>query len=346
MSDSPRVSVMMPVFNSGPYLRTAIDSVLAQDFADFELLLCDDGSSDSSLEIMRSYSDPRVHVGVNEKNQGEFKTRNQLVASARGEYVAVLDGDDYAFPNRFARQVAFLDAQRDHALVGAWAAQMDERGRTRGLLARPVADDDIRAQQLFVGCFKHSTIMARRSVLLSHPYPGTSQVSQDVALFSQLAEHHRLANLPEILIRYREHSGGVSKRQGELVPQAKMQIATELLDALAVEHTPEDLIRHYALRRPRRARVDRDFVAWTVDWLERLMAANTKAGRYPEPAFSRALGGRWLSVCAAAVGAGVLPWRAARGSPLPRHARSSLRRDTVLYARAAPRLVARLLVGV
>jgi glycosyltransferase involved in cell wall biosynthesis len=284
-----------------------------------------------------------VQLRVNERNLGHFKTRNQHLPSARGDYVAMLDSDDYAFPHRLARQVAFLDAHADHALVGSWAARMDARGRTRGILTRPLSADDIRAQQLFVGCFKHSTVMARRSVLLAHPYPEESPVSQDVVLWTRLAEHYPLANLPEILIRYRWHAGGISKRRRELVREVKLKVARGLLDALEVEHTPQDLARHYDLRSLRGKRIDRDFVAWAADWLERLMAANVRLRRYPEPAFSRALGGRWLAVSAAALVAGVSPRGAARGGPLPRLARASLRRDAALYARRAPRLAAALL---
>lgn len=111
-SDAPRVSVMMGVYNSSRYLRKAIDSVLAQTFRDFELVIINDGSTDESEEIVRSYDDPRIRYVLNETNIGIIPTRNKALALCRGEYLAILDSDDISMPERLARQVEFLTPTR------------------------------------------------------------------------------------------------------------------------------------------------------------------------------------------------------------------------------------------
>ena len=128
MSESPKVTAVIPVYNREKYLRGAIESILAQTFTDFELLVIDDGSTDGSREAIRSYHDPRIRLMCNETNQGIPKTRNRGIQFARGEYLAFLDSDDWAYPERLAKQVAFLDSHPDYAAVGAWIDVDGRRG--------------------------------------------------------------------------------------------------------------------------------------------------------------------------------------------------------------------------
>src|SRR5215510_6164673 len=103
MTDSPKVTVMIPVYNREKYVGDAIDSILAQTFTDFELLVIDDGSTDRSREVAQSYHDPRICLVCNETNEGVPKTRNTGVRLAHGEYLAFLDSDDWAYPERFTK---------------------------------------------------------------------------------------------------------------------------------------------------------------------------------------------------------------------------------------------------
>src|SRR5215831_6951377 len=101
---TPRVSVIIPVYNRAKYVGEAINSILTQSFTNFELLLIDDGSTDESVEIMRSYTDPRIRLVCNERNLGIPKTRNKAIQLARGDYIAILDSDDAALADRLAKQ--------------------------------------------------------------------------------------------------------------------------------------------------------------------------------------------------------------------------------------------------
>src|SRR5262249_35270201 len=144
MTTLPKVTVVIPVYNREKYVRDAIDSILVQTFPDFELLVIDDGSTDRSREVVQSYHDPRIHLVCNGTNLGVPKTRNLGIQLARGEYLAFLDSDDWAYPERLGKQVAFLDSHPDYAAVGAWIAWMDEEGRSLGRIRRkPILPDEI-----------------------------------------------------------------------------------------------------------------------------------------------------------------------------------------------------------
>jgi len=133
----PRVTVTMMVYNAERYLRQAIDSVLNQTFTDFELLFLDDASTDRSLEIIQSYSDPRIRLIRNENNRGVAYSRSKALPLARGEYVAVLDADDVALPERLQVQVSYLDSHPDICLVGSSCQVIEEDGSVRFIYHEP-----------------------------------------------------------------------------------------------------------------------------------------------------------------------------------------------------------------
>ncbi len=119
MKEKPRVTVLMSVYNGEKYLREAIDSILNQTFKDFEFLIIDDGSTDSSADIIRSYTDFRIRLIQNEKNIGLTRSLNKGLKLAKGEYIARMDVDDISLPIRFEKQVSFLDKYEDVKLVGS-----------------------------------------------------------------------------------------------------------------------------------------------------------------------------------------------------------------------------------
>ena len=130
----PTVSVVVRVYNAERHLREAVESVLAQTFADFELLAIDDGSNDASVAILESYGDPRIRI-VSQPNGGKIAAAQRGLAEARGRYVAILDADDRSAPERFARQVAYLEAHPDVVMVGSALGIIDERGARVGAAA-------------------------------------------------------------------------------------------------------------------------------------------------------------------------------------------------------------------
>lgn len=202
-----RVTVLLAAYNGGDYLREAVDSVLAQTFDDFELLIVDDASSDGSVE--RLPADPRIRVLRNEPNLGQIPSLNRGLREARGEYVARLDHDDVCLPRRLEAQVELLDRSSDVTLVATWADIVDTAGR----LWTPVRPRvrsfaefaaSVVAGQIF---FVHPSIMFRRDVVLElGGFDESLEAAEDHDLYRKLVlAQHDARIVEETLLRYRRH---------------------------------------------------------------------------------------------------------------------------------------------
>lgn len=325
----PRVSVIIPVYNRAIFVGAAIESILAQTFADFELIVIDDGSTDATPEMVRSFADPRIRLVGHECNLGIPAARNSGLAAARGEYVATLDSDDIAHPKRLERQVAFLDAHPDHALVGSWTTDMDENGRPLGKIRRkPTRPADVRAKLLFGGSITNSTIMGRTEILRRYGYREEFRVRQDYDLFVRVSERYPIANLPEALVWVRRHPGQETKCRAEQIFERSAAVIEHQLRSLGVRFDERDLARHYVLPRLGREKLERQgvpvradagFQDWTEAWLRGLARANRWMGLYEDRALRELIGSLWLRTAWYAFRLrGWAAWRAFLSSDLAR----------------------------
>ena len=300
---TPRVTVFVPVYDRALVLRQALESVLAQRYADFELLVLDDGSSDASVEVARELGDPRIRIEVHARNRGIPATRNHGLALARGEYLAMADSDDVSHPQRLALQVAWLDAHPEVAALGSWALRTDASGRRVGApLLRPTAPRELAGRVLFASVMKSPTVVARTAVLREHGYREELVLGSDIDLWARISARHALANLPRFLVRYR--AGGVSHRDDAPRLAMRRLVIAPLVAELGVPCTDADLDRHAQLRNLRGFRPDAAFLAWCESWLTGLVEGNARVRRYPEPEFRRAAAERALLVSVRAVAAG------------------------------------------
>ncbi len=209
----PTVSVIMAVYNGSSYVGAAIDSILAQTFADFELIVVDDGSTDATAQILESIGDPRLRL-VRQDNQGLAASLNHAISLARGKYLARHDHDDVSLPQRFAKQVAFLDAHPDYALLGThtviWVGdQPTDRGHRH-----PADDPALRFQLLFDSYFVHGSVMMRRDAVVAlggYTLDRSRQPPEDYELWSRIVRQHKVANLAEPLLIYREVPSSISR---------------------------------------------------------------------------------------------------------------------------------------
>ena len=199
----PSVSVLLPVRNGGAFLRPAIASVLAQTLGDFELILLDDGSTDGSPEVARSFGDPRIRVIEDGRPLGLSARLNQGVQLARADLVARMDADDLCLPRRFELQRAFLAAHPEVDLVGCRAAVFRD-GEVLGLLPYAADHDALVARPWHTIPLAHPTWMGRRAWFQRHPYR-TPEVkrAEDQELLVRAAPTSRYACLPEVLLAYR-----------------------------------------------------------------------------------------------------------------------------------------------
>jgi len=212
----PRITVLMAVYNGKKYLREAIDSILGQTFTDFEFLIVDDGSTDSSQEIICSYVDPRIRLVENHENLGLTRSLNKGLSLARGEYIARQDADDISLSTRFEKQIEFLDAHPDIALLGTQAHNIDESGkfyRSDYFSGKATTKLAIKWQLLFDSAFNHTSVIFKRSVVWDQlgGYDVRFVRNQDMELWLRIAADYDVANLSDALVKSRYSHLSISR---------------------------------------------------------------------------------------------------------------------------------------
>lgn len=229
--NTPRISVIMPVYNAQDFLVDAIDSILDQTFTDFELICVDDGSTDGSYGILREYGlcDERVRV-ISRVNTGIVGALNDGLAIARGHFIARMDADDTCRQDRFEKQIAYLDQHPQCVAVGSWITRTDPYGSPAGTQEPPLTHDEIDQGLLIAdgSVLVHATLMLRHDALLAiGGWDSRYDWVEDLDLFLRLAEHGPLANLPEYLYAYRRHVNSVCFRNYELMCQRLKEVMVE-----------------------------------------------------------------------------------------------------------------------
>ena len=205
----PRVSVVMSVYNEEHYVDLAIDSILRQTFRDFEFVIIDDGSVDNTPHILQGYHNPRLRI-YRQDNQGQSASLNRAIQLASGTYIARMDADDIALPQRLEREVRFLDAHPDIALVGTWCMKVNTATGHERLQRLPEDDAAIRRFLVVDNPFIHSSVMIRRSVIETVGLYDKGLIWQDYDLWVRVARNHRIANIPEPLMVRRKHPASIS----------------------------------------------------------------------------------------------------------------------------------------
>jgi hypothetical protein len=220
---------LMPVYNGAAYLREAIDSILAQSFTDYEFIIINDGSTDSSEEIILSYNDPRIRYVRNERNIKLIATLNKGLDLCTGKYIARMDADDISYPARFEKQVAFMEANPGFGLCGT-DIDVDINTWVR------IGDHEyIRFCFLFHNPLCHPTAFIRTAVIREHKlyYPAEYIHAEEYIFWLHILAHSKCINLDEKLLRYRLHEGQVSKvfkaSQIEMGKRIRLELFSEIV---------------------------------------------------------------------------------------------------------------------
>jgi len=203
MRAHPKVSVLMTLYNKGPYVAEAVQSVLAQTFTDFELLVVDDASTDGGLQRVKALIDPRIHILESAANTGRAAAANRGYDRARGEYIAVLDADDLMVPERLALQVEYMDAHPEVGVLGGWGQMF---GAQDALIEMPAEDNGARGIMLFGMPVLYPSCMLRRSVLETHGVRCPTDwhlPGMDRLFILAVGKHTKYANLQQVLYHYR-----------------------------------------------------------------------------------------------------------------------------------------------
>ena len=231
----------MPVYNGSKYLDDAIKSILNQTFQNLEFVIIDDGSTDDSLNIIKSYNDNRIRLIENKDNQGQSKTLNKGINLARGTYIARVDQDDISRSDRLEKQLEFMEKNSDIDVCGSWVELM---GKQSDVLNLETRSEEIKISLLTNQNLAHPAVMIRKSTLIKHnlDYDPKFIIANDYDLWVRMFEYCSFANIPEPLVKHRVHHDQFSKKFGEKNSYETNKILKFLLKKIGVKTNDSSLI--------------------------------------------------------------------------------------------------------
>jgi len=244
MTNNPRVTVLMSVYDSEKFLREAIESILTQTFTDFEFLIINDGSKDSSLKIINSYKDPRIRL-ISRANRGLTFSLNQGLEIAKGEYIARQDSDDISVPERLKKEVDYLDTHPSVALVGSNYTVIDDNGDTLTTTTVFTEPNDLKLTQITCNQYGHGSIMLRKSILKKTGlYDKSVGYVEDYDLWTRISRVADIANIEESLYLYRRNADGVTRQNLDLQIQQTFAVRDKAFRHF-LKHRGQYKVLHY-----------------------------------------------------------------------------------------------------
>lgn len=302
----PRVTVGIPVYQGEKHILEAIASVRADSFVDWEILVFDDCSPDSSAELLASLGDPRIRIISSPTNLGLVNARNQILQEAEGEFLAWLDQDDLSYPGRLAKQVAFLDAHPDVSLIASWTDIRVESpdGSTHTYThVRPSNHASIRAAIPFTNPIACNTVMMRRKHFQEEGFSFREEFGNtlDYDLWSRASDSLTFHALKEPLSAYRVHSQQTSRgAELERMNQHALRVQSDFLQRnLDLVMSPEERKLHAELTRVPIQVTDRSVLEWAKTWFAKLRAANVVGRQLDRDALDLVIAQQWFRVVSA-----------------------------------------------
>ncbi len=237
---TPKVSVIMGVYNGEKYLSSAVESILNQTFKDFEFIIINDGSTDNTKKILESYSDPRIRL-FNQTNIGLTKTLNRGLQKSRGEYIARQDADDISNCLRLERQLECLEKNPSLSLVGTHVGFIDGNNKRFSVWHPPEDHENIVTALKKYNCFCHGSVVFKKvCVDKVGGYRDFFTYTQDYDLWCRIVEGYKTMNLPEVLYEFRKEAGTISRKK--LSKQLEYHLLTILLSQDRVQKGKERYI--------------------------------------------------------------------------------------------------------
>jgi glycosyltransferase involved in cell wall biosynthesis len=240
---NPLVSVILPTYNAAAYIGKAIESILAQSYGNFELIIINDGSSDNTAALLTQYSDPRILI-INQLNLGLPKALNAGIQVAKGKYLARQDADDVSLSERLARQVAFMEKNPSCALLGSWTNIMAAKGNGLDDLSsepsgrkhqHPTANGALQVLLLINNQFVHSSVMIRATCLKAiglYSEDPEHFPPEDYDLWLRIAQQYSIANLPQVLLEYLEVPTSISRTKEKLIEERARKMSLRAIQAI------------------------------------------------------------------------------------------------------------------
>ena len=283
---SPRVAVLMCVFNSEPFLGPAIESILKQSYSDFEFLIINDCSTDKSKEIILSFNDDRIKLIENEKNIGLTRSLNKGISFSTGEYIARMDSDDISLENRLQKQVSFLDKNKTVGVCGS-LFRFSDTGE--------IFHTEFEYEKIKVGLFRanqlaHPTVMFRKSFFkkFSLLYNEQLQFAQDYELWVRCCRYFPVVNLREALLIYSRHENQISSGKKKLQDEAADYARIMQLDFLGINPSQPEKEMHLSILKKEILPLDEN-LKLSDNWIRKLKSTNDNKMYFSKPSFNNLL---------------------------------------------------------
>ena len=247
-----KLAVLLPTYNAALFIKESVDSILNQTFKDFDLYIYDDCSTDNTAEIISEYNDSRIFYIKNSQNLGIAKTLNKGLDHLlpQYKYIARMDADDYSFPERFEKQLCFLEDDKDFILCGTqgyWLKNIHMNPMQRWTY--PTNNDYIKYYLLFAASFGHSSIVLRSNSFLSNnlKYDENVTTCEDWDLWIRAQNHGKIANLPNFLMKYRilDNSNHRSEFKLKIHIQERADILSKYWKTFHIQFSPEQILEYF-----------------------------------------------------------------------------------------------------
>jgi glycosyltransferase involved in cell wall biosynthesis len=296
----PMLSIVMPLYNAAPFVGEAIQSILNQSFKDFELIIIDDGSTDNSLKIAQSFSDPRIRILKNDENKGIVYTRNRGLHEMKGRYFAPFDADDIAHPDKFSIQLEFMEKHPEFGLVGTWAYHIDPLGnRISSSYKLSGSPESIPIKMLFRAYFIQSAVVFRKEVLPPEGYTTGYDIAEDYKIYFDTAQKFKTWNIPRYLIEYRIHPQSSTHRERTLFKYNEKKVYEYIYKNLQIDITDSIFYCLQKIKSDKPILSSGDLIE-IFKFLTLIRKQNLRLSMYPKGKLSIELLNRWLKACATA----------------------------------------------
>ncbi len=304
----PLVSVIMPVYNTQLYLKASIESILSQTLEDFEFLIFNDGSTDESDELIRTFRDSRIRYFSSEENRGYVYHLNKGLITAKGKYTARMDSDDVSVPERLEKQVEFLESNPEVGILGSRCEVIDENDKHITYSNHYLKDEELRVRLLTDSCFVHPSVVMRKAILSQYQfqYDHALMPAEDYDLWVRLAGVTKLANLDEVLLKYRVHNKQITQSANAKKEQSAGIIRKSVISKLFQSYlSTNDLELHDSLFTGK-YEISKAYIQQAESWLIKLFEQNQKSKTLDHVLLYNLLSEVWFSLCTHSTSLG--PW--------------------------------------
>jgi glycosyltransferase involved in cell wall biosynthesis len=297
LTHTPAITVLMPVYNAAAYVKEAIKSILHQTYNDFELLIINDGSTDQSVSVIESISDKRIVLVHNERNLGLIETLNKGFQLAKGKYIARMDADDVAQPDRLSIQLRYMEAFPECGVFGSAYQEIsvERKGKTVTFSDK---HDLLKTVLFFNSCMSHPTVMFRKALLNEHQirYAHEYKHAEDYALWVQLIDKTRFSNSPLPLLKYRLHASQVSSSHTAEQQQTADLIRSIMLQRIGVVPDEAEQELHRKISSGQKMETAETLMQLEA-WFKKLIEANKACGYTDHKTFSSYLAAVFADAC-------------------------------------------------